>query len=321
MNGGFRFLAITCLAALAAAAGAAWGQAAWPTQRVTLVNPLQPGGAIDIVGRAVAQQLEQKWNQPVIVESRPGGGMMIAAGYVAKSAPDGHTMVLAGDLSASRLFMKVDFPDSDLKPAVQLVKGGWLAVASASIPVKSLAEFVAYAKARPKALNFGTIPNTTFDLDYAEFEQKAGIEMTGVPYQGTVPAATALSRNEIQFMFGVPITVAPHIQSGRVVILAATTGQRMQQFPNVPTIRELGIDYEGGYDIGLYAQGRTPDAIIARIAADAGAAVKVPEVAARFRDLGFESSGLPGPAWAEEKERKLRTYTELARKAGIKPPQ
>ena len=312
---------VLCAALALTAAGAAQAQPAWPTQRVTLVNPLQPGGAIDLVARAIAPHLEQRWKQPVIVENRPGGGMMVAANYVAKSPPDGHILVLTGDMRGPRLFMKVEFAESDLKPAVELVRGGWLAVINAGIPAKTLAEFIAYAKTRPGALNYGTIANTTFDLDYIDFAQKAGIQMTAVPYQGTPAAATAVATNELQFFFGVPATVAPHIASGRMTVLAATTPQRLQQHPNVPTVRELGIDYDGGYNFGLYAQGGTPDGIIARIAADAGAVVKIPEVAARFREMGFESSGLAGLAWAAEQDRKNRIYTDIARRIGLKPPQ
>jgi tripartite-type tricarboxylate transporter receptor subunit TctC len=298
---------------------AAQAQQAWPTQRVTLVSPLPAGGAVDIVARNITPYLEQKWKQSVIIEYRPGAGMMLAAGTVARATPDGYTLLLSGNINPGRLFMKVDFAESDLKPVVQLVRGAYLVATNTEVPAKTLAEFIAYAKAHPGTINYGTIPNTYFDLDYIDFAQKAGIQMTGIPYQGTVLAATALSRNELQFFFGVPTTLAPLLNAGKLTILAATSQQRMQQHPNVPTIRELGIDFDTGYDFGFYAPGRTPDALVAQIGADAAAAVKQPAVVAKFLELGFESSGQQAAAWGADNDRHMRIYTDIAKRTGVKP--
>ena len=158
--------------------------------------------------------------------------------------------------------------------------------------------------------------NTPSELEVIAFAQKAGIHLTAVGYPSTSQWETALMRNDIQFLF---VPYAPFMNDSRVTMLAATSPQRMGRLPNVPTIRESGFDYDGGTDIGLYVPARTPDAVVARIGADAAAVLKMPDIAAKLRQLGFEVSGLLGPGWDKEKETKVRVFTELASQHGVKP--
>jgi tripartite-type tricarboxylate transporter receptor subunit TctC len=312
-------LRAACVLSALFASAAAEAQS-FPTQRVTIVVPLPPGGAMDVVARSVGQLLEQKWKQPVVVDNRPGGALTVGINAVARAAPDGYTLLMMGNgLKPTKLFTKVEFGDNDLRPVVELVSGGYFLAVSSEVPAKTLAEFIAYAKARPRAVNYGTLPNTTFDLDFAHFAQRTGIQWTGVPYQGTPAAATALSRNEVQVNFGVPALMNPLVSQGKAAILAATTANRMSQAPNVPTVRELGVDFVADYSFGLWAPGRTPDAIVARIEADGAEAAKNPEVAKKFSAFGFESTGRPGAVWGREMDEQLKVYSELAQKAGIKP--
>lgn len=290
----------------------------FPAQRVTLIVPLPPGGAMDVVARSVGALLEQKWKQPVVVDNRPGGALTVGMTAVARAAPDGYTLLIMGNLKPTWIFTKLDFAESDLKPVVELVNGGYFLSVNADLPAKSLNEFIAYAKSKPKAVNYATIPNTSFDLDFAHFAQKTGIEWVGVPYAGTPAAATALSRNEIQVNFGVPALINPLVSQGKVRILAATTANRMAQAPGVPTVRELGIDFVSDYSIGIWAPGRTSDAVVAKIAADAGEAARTPAIAQKFSAFGFESTGKAGAIWGKEMDDQHKVYTGLAQKLGIK---
>jgi tripartite-type tricarboxylate transporter receptor subunit TctC len=293
----------------------------FPTQRVTLVVPLQPGGAIDVLTRTISPLLEEKWKQPVVVENRPGGNLMIGTSHVAKAPPNGYTLLLNGNAFATtQLFVKsMDYSADDLTPVIEMVRGANFVVINSEIPAKTLQEFIAYAKTRPRALNYGTVAQTTFDLDYANFSQKAGVEMTGVAYTGTPIMVSALARNEIQFLIMVPALAAPMISAGKITLLASTGPQRLQQHPNVPTVRELGVDFETTYSIGMLAPARTPEAVVSQIGRDVGEALKAPAVGARAKDFGFEVTALPGPDWNALLKREVATYTAIAQRVGITP--
>ena len=297
------------------------GAQSFPGRPVTIIVPFGAGGPVDVVTRAVAAPLEERWKQPVIVDIRPGAGGMIGMTALLRTAPDGQTLMASGDgVVTTKIFIKdAAVEPTDFRAVAQLVWAPRLVVIPAAVPAKTLAEFIAYARANPGRLNFGTIANTSFDLEYALFMEKAGIQMTGIPYNGSAPASVALLRNEVQFLFGIASSVGPQIADGKLVALAVTSADRYEPYRNLPTIRETGIDYDATTNFGLWAPAKTPDEVVTRISADVSAVLKTPAVATRIRAMGYEPAGITGQHWAEQINRQARDYAEMARRKGIKP--
>jgi tripartite-type tricarboxylate transporter receptor subunit TctC len=313
------FVRIACAAA-AAASAPAWGQG-YPSRPVTVINPFGAGGPIETVVRAVAPQLEQRWKQTIVVDTRPGAGGMIGAAATAKAAPDGYTLMVTGDGPyTAHIFSKnVTVDPADLRPVAQLVWAPRLVVLHPSVPAKNVKDFVAYAKANPKKLNYGTIANTSFELEYGLFMERAGVQMTGVPYNGSGPASVALLRGDVQFLFGIASAVGAQIKDGRLVAIAVTSAQRYAPYADLPTLREAGIAYDATTNFGFWAPAKTPDEIIARIATDVAAALQTPEAAARIRQLGYEPATISGPQWAEQMRSQARDYEAMAKQLGVTP--
>jgi tripartite-type tricarboxylate transporter receptor subunit TctC len=310
-----------CLpAALFAVSPAAQAQS-FPTGRVTIIVPLGAGGPTDIAARALAPALEQRWKQPVTVENRTGGGTMIGGAAVARSAPDGHTLLFNGNgVLTGKLFLKeVPFDSAELRPITQMIWAPRIAVTNPAVPVKTLKEFIAYAKARPKELRYGTIAATSFDLDYVVFNNKAGIEMSPVPYPGGTTGPTALMRNDIQFFFAVVGAVTAQVNEGKLVALAVTSPERYPGLPSVPTAKEAGLDYEFTTSVGMWAPTKTPEAVFQQLATDLSAAMNTPAVAAATRSVGFEPSSMRPQQYAALMQAELKMYTEAAQQTGLKP--
>lgn len=306
------------LGALAPAAAIAQ---AFPNRPVTVIVPFGAGGPIETVLRTVTPQLESRWKQPVIVDVRPGAAGMIGAAATAKAPADGHTLMITGDAPyTARIFTKnVTVDASDLRPIAQLVWAPRLVLIHPGVPARNLKDFVAYAKANPKKLNYGTIVNTSFDLEYGLFLERAGIEMTGVPYNGSAPASVALLRGEIQFLFGIASAVDASLKDGRMVAVAVTSAQRYGPYPDLPTLRESGVAYEATTNFGFWAPARTPEDIVQRISADVSAALQAPEASSRIRQLGYEPAVITGTQWADQLRTQVRDYEAMAKRLGVTP--
>jgi tripartite-type tricarboxylate transporter receptor subunit TctC len=192
-------------------------------------------------------------------------------------------------------------------------------VVNASLPVKNLGELISYAKANPGKVNFGTIPMTSFDVEYALFMESAGIRMTGIPYNGSAPATVALLRNEIQFLFGIASSVGSQIAAGAITPLAVTSTVRYAPYPNLPTIRETGVAYDATTNFGFWAPAKTTDAVVQRIDSDVSEALKNSRLAARIRELGYEPATVSGQQWAEEMRSKAGQYAGMVKRLGIVP--
>lgn len=294
---------------------------AYPSRPVTVIVPFGAGGPIETVLRTVTPQLEQRWKQPVIVDVRPGAAGMIGAAATAKAAPDGHTLMITGDAPyTARIFTKnVTVDPADLRPIAQLVWAPRLVLVHPSVPARSVRDFVAQAKANPKKLNYGTIVNTSFDLEYGLFQERAGIEMTGVPYNGSAPASVALLRGEIQFLFGIASAVDASLKDGRLVAIAVTSAQRYGPYPDLPTLRESGVPYEATTNFGFWAPARTPEDVVQRISADVAAALQAPEASSKIRQLGYEPAAISGAQWAEQLRTQVRDYEAMAKRLGVTP--
>jgi tripartite-type tricarboxylate transporter receptor subunit TctC len=266
---------------------------AFPSRPVTLIVPFAPGATTDILARAVAQELSVAWQQPVVVENKPGASGNIGAAQVAGAAPDGHTLlVTAAAISASpALYKDPGFRLFDtLKPVTVLGVVPLMLIVHPDVPAKSVAEFVDYAKKHPGKLALGSGGNGTIPhLGGELFKMRAGVDFVHVPYRGGSQAMAALIGGQIQFTIDGGPHVAPQMAAGKVRLLAVTSAQRLPQYPSVPTLAESGFPgYEASAWTMVLAPGATPKPLIDRIQADMTRALQAPGMAARLEKLDVQ---------------------------------
>jgi tripartite-type tricarboxylate transporter receptor subunit TctC len=307
------------LAVAVLAAGEAAAQN-YPDRRVSWIVPFAPGGPTDTVSRAVGAALEQIWKQPVVIENRPGAGMIVGTDYAVRQPPDGHTLLLGGNGQHSvKIFVKsVPFEPNDLRPVAKLAGAQHVLAINSGIPAKTLSELVAYLKGNPKKANYGVIPMTTFELDYHRFMRATGTDLSAVPYNSAAPIMTALVRNEVQFYFAFGASIAPLLADGKVMPIAVLGAQRSERLPGVPTAREQGLDFVAGAGFGILVHSKTPEDIVRKLGNDIAAALKSPAVGVRLRDLGYDIPGNP-LEWPAELQVELKSYFEMADRLGLKP--
>jgi tripartite-type tricarboxylate transporter receptor subunit TctC len=259
----------------------------YPGKLVRVVVPYPPGGGVDGMARPVADRLTRLWHQPVIVENRPGAGTMVGADAVAKAPADGYTLLFTSDSTITSnpyLYDKSPLdPIKDLAPITQLIDLHQMVVVHPSVPVDSLQALVAYAKAKPDTLNYGSYgsgsqPHLLFEALKAE----TGIKIAHVPYKGIAPALTATIAGEVQMTLGGAATTGEHFAAGKLKPLAIARQSRLDLYPNVPTLREAGfadVDPKPWY--GLFAPAGTPRAVVDKIQKDVTAVLADPEFRAR----------------------------------------
>jgi len=257
------FLSCTALVAAATAAGPAGAEAAYPSKPIQLVIPFPPGGATDVVGRLIGKALGETLGQPVVADNRAGAGTVIGAGYAAKAAPDGYTL---------------------------LISSGTTFTVNPALPVRTPAELIAYAKANPKALSFAS-GNTSSLIMGEMFSRGAGIEMLRVPYTGNPAALTDVIAGRVPVMFPDISSSLAHVKSGALRAIAVVTlGERSPLAPELPTVAETvlpGFSFVGW--VGLFAPAGTPAPIVAQLGEQLQKVVAMPEVAQRFEQLGAEA--------------------------------
>jgi len=251
----------------------AWTPAAaqdWPTKTVRIIVPFGPGSTPDMVGRLIADHMQQKLGQPFVIENRPGASANTGTEMVAKAEPDGYTIgiSLGGPLAINTLlFAKMPYdPAKDLALITMLTTQPSALVVHASLGVNSVAELVDLLRKNPGKYNYGSIGNGSLShLAMEALALKSGTTMVHVPYPGSPQAMTAVLRNDVQMACLPAISVTPHVASGQVKILAISLGRRSALMPGVPTLKESGIDVEADAWNGLIAPAKTPDAVIAKI--------------------------------------------------------
>jgi len=296
---------------------------AYPTRPVRIVVPFAPGGPNDIIARLVAQKLSETWGQPFLVENRAGAGGNIGTDFVAKSAPDGYTLLSAGpgSLIINPLMGKVPYDTArDFAPVTLMARAPNALVAHPSLPVHSVKELIALARARPGAINYGSGGNgSTPHLSAALFAAMAGVVLTHVPYKGTAPATADLIGGQVQIAFlGIP-AVLPQLKSGKLRVLAVTGLRRSPELPDVPTVDESGVP---GYQVspwyGLLAPAGTPRAIVARLSAESAKIVRAPEMRERLAAQGAEAGGSTPEEYAAAIRADTATWTSVIARAGLR---
>ena len=285
--------------------------ATYPSKPIRIVIPFPPGGATDLITRKIGEKLTQKWGQPVVVENKPGANTIIGTEITAKAAPDGYTIGFITDSHSINPVFRKNLPyDSlnDFAPITTLVTVPMVLVTHPSVPVKTLQELVAHAKANPGKLAYGSLGfGGPHYLAMEWFKQVAGIDLLHIPYQGSAPALAANVGGQIQLMFVGASTGLQYGRDGRLNVIASSPASRLPASPNLPSIAESGyreFDFSTWY--GLVAPARTPADIVARLNQEVVRALRAPDMQQRFAALGL----IPLPTTPEEFAAKLRRDAE-----------
>jgi tripartite-type tricarboxylate transporter receptor subunit TctC len=296
----------------------------FPAKPAHLVVPFPPGGPLDSIGRAIAQKLTEAWGQGVVVENKPGAGGNIGADYVAKSAPDGYTVVM-GALSTHAvnpsLYAKMPYDaQTDFAPITLVAVTPNVLVVNPSLPVHSVKELIAYAKANPGKLSFGSGSNGSAGHLAGElFKVDTGVDMVHVPYKGAAPAMQALLAGDTQLMFDNLASAMTQVKAGKLRALAVTTAQRSKLAPDLPTMAEAGVP---GFDIstwfGLLAPAGTPPAVIEKWNADVTKILSAPEMRERLAAQGAEAAPDSPAQFAQFIAHELAKYAPIVKASGAK---
>lgn len=319
-----RRLAVLGAVAAAAFSIQAQAQSAWPTKAVRIVVPFPPAGAVDISTRAIANELARLVKEPVTVENRPGAGGNIGGAEVAKSAPDGHTLLMTtSGIHAINpvLYAQMPFdPNRDLAPVVPIVQLNNVLVVHPSMPVKSVPELIALLKANPGKFNYASSGSgTTIHLSAEMFKSMTGTDMTHIPYRGSAPAVTDLLAGTVNMMFDNIPSSLPHIKAGKLRALATTGARRAHALPDLPTLAEAGLPgYEATVWFGFAAPAGTPREVIARINAETQKAMQSAEYRARMAEQGYEILGGSPERMAEMLQAEIRRWGPVVRASGAK---
>jgi tripartite-type tricarboxylate transporter receptor subunit TctC len=294
----------------------------YPVKPVRIIDPFSPGGGSDVLARVAAQKLTERLGQTFIVENRPGGGGHIGADFVAKSAPSGYTLLMAGVVHAigMTLYRKLPYDMAkDLAPVGQVATFPSLIVVHPSLPVTSIKELIALARSRPGELNYGANPGSPNHLAMEMFNVMGKVKLVHIGYKGAAPVVIDLVGGQLHLAsLGIP-SVWPHVQSGRVRVLAVTSTSRSPLLPAVPTVAESGLP---GYDVsswyGLYAPAGTPDAVIGRLNSEIRAAMKSPDVSERLSSQGAQAAPTSPEEFGRITRAEIARWGKVVRDSGAK---
>jgi tripartite-type tricarboxylate transporter receptor subunit TctC len=295
----------------------------WPAKPIHLVVPYAAGGPVDLSARLLAPRLQQALAQPVVVENKPGAGGNIGADYVAKSAPDGHTLVMGAIATHAinpALYRNFPYdPIADFRHIALIVQVPNVLVVNNELPAKTVQELVELAKAKPGKLDFASgSSGSTGHLAGELFKQLTCTYMVHIPYKGSAPATADLFAGRVQLMFDNLASALPNIRAGKVRALAVTTAGRTGFLPELPTLEESGLK---GFDMttwwGVMAPAKTPDSIVQRLAGETATALENPEIRERLRAMGSETPTVRSPAqFTAFVERERKVYGELVKRSG-----
>jgi tripartite-type tricarboxylate transporter receptor subunit TctC len=314
--------AVAALAALVPVLGLTQGAASYPDKPIKLVVPYPPGGSTDPVARLLAQDIASRIGQPIVVDNRPGAAGSIGTEAVARAAPDGYTILLHTSVIATDPTLKKNAAydvKRDLAPVTLAVTGPYLVVVNPTLPVRNIAELIAYAKANPGKLFYGSAGQGSSGHLIGElFKQAAGIEMTHVPYKGGGPSITGLMGNEVQLLFDTLGGSRALAESGKLRALAVTSSARSPVMPNVPTVSESGLkDFQAVYWLGIFAPAKTPPPIVDKLYREIKQSLDNPEIKAKLQEQGNVAQALPPAEFAKVLDGDIQRYRTVIESAKI----
>lgn len=316
------FGAALVVGALLAGAAPAMAADAFPPGPVHIVVPYTPGGPVDIVARIVGQKLNELWHQPVVIDPRPGAGGNLGTEAVAHARPDGTTLLIntPAVIIAPSVYKTLPYdPLKDFAPVINIGSAPALLVVNPKLPFNDVKGLIAYAKAHPGELNFGS-PGTGGSLHLAAelFNSMAGTKMVHVPYKGVQPALVDIMAGNVQLMFDAVIDVMPLVKAGKLKALAISTARRSPLAPDLPTVAESGLP---GYDFslwyGLFAPAGTPAAIVSQINRDTARVLGDPAVKAQMQAHGVDVIANSPDAFRHAMTSEEKTWADLVHKIGV----
>jgi tripartite-type tricarboxylate transporter receptor subunit TctC len=302
----------------------ALAQDAYPARPVRVIVGLAPGGGTDIQTRLFAQKLTEAFSRPFVVENRPGAAGTVAYAQLAKSPPDGYTLmgITSGYTITPHIYKKLPYePVKDFTPISLVVHAPFLLVVHPSLPAKSVKDLLTLARAKPGALNnasagLGSSTHMAFEL----FKALSGVKITHVPYKGTAPALVDVMAGQVHMLFGNVLSTLTHVKGGRLRALAVTTARRSKVLPDLPTIAESGVPaYENSTWHGWLAPAGTPPAIVNRLNAELVKAARAPDLTEKLAADGGEGAGTTAEEFARYIATEIARWGRIVREAGITP--
>jgi tripartite-type tricarboxylate transporter receptor subunit TctC len=296
----------------------------YPERVVRIINPYPPGGSVDVMARLLAQKLSDNLGQQFIVENRSGGGGNTGSDFVAKSEPDGYTLLFTapGPLTVNQtLYSKLSFdPAKDFAPIALFATAPIVLIVNPAVPANNVQELITLAKKEPGKINFASAGNgTTNHLSGELFKSMAKIDIVHVPYRGAGPAMNDLVGGHVQMFFDLMPVVLPQIAAGKVRALANAGAKRPGALPNVPTVAEQGLPgFDASSWYGLVAPAKTPEPVLAKLREEVGKALKAPDMAARIQELGSEPGTAFGKDFGAFMAAETKKWAEVIRASGAK---
>ena len=296
---------------------------AYPNRTIRVIVPQPPGGGFDLVARTLAEPLARIMGSPVVVENRPGAGMLVGTEAAAKADPDGYTILLGAKPNLAfnaGLYDKLPYdPKADFVPVGIATFNPYTLVARNDLPFNSLKEIIEHARVHPGELTYASAGNGTGQhITAAVTFHLAGVKLTHVPYKGAAPAYQDLLPGRVDLFFDNSATAQPHIDAGRVKPIAVSTAQRLAALPNVPTVRENGVDFENETWIGYFVRAGTPQPILARLRAGVDKVLAMPEISAGLQKRGYRTVQLSAKDAEAMVAKDIDKWTQLIRAAGIR---
>src|SRR6476661_156412 len=317
-----RWMTIAVIAAASVmTTGTVYAQA-YPARTVRIIVLYVPGGGVDFVGRVVATKLTELWNHPVIVENRPGAGTNIGSELVARSAPDGYTLLVGGVPNSVNMMLYKKMPYDvvrDFAPVSQLSTAPNILVLHPSVPVRSVRELIALAKSRPGQLTFASAGiGSSNHLSGELFKMMAGVDIVHIPYKGGGAAVTDLIAGQVSMYFGTTPSSVPHVRTGRLRALAVTSAKRSALVPDIPTLSESGLPgFEQSAWHGLLAPAGTPEAIVSKISADVIRVLRQPDTVQQLAAQGVDVIASTSAELAAFIRQDIAKYAKLVKAANI----
>jgi tripartite-type tricarboxylate transporter receptor subunit TctC len=296
----------------------------WPTRQVRIVVPFPPGGSTDLLARRLAERMTTAIGQTVLVENRPGAGGTTGADLVAKSAPDGHTLLMGvtgSNAIAASLFPNLPYdPIRAFAPVSRLVSAPLVLVVHAALPMRDVAGYIAAAKAQPGAITYGTPGNgTSMHLTGVMFGMATGTQLQHVPYRGSAQSLTDLVAGQLQSSFMDFLVALPQIRAGAIRPLAVTSAERHPLLPEVPTMQEAGVaGFEASSWQGLFAPAGTPQPVLERLHAEVARAMTAPEIREAFAAQGFRVESTPPSDFGPFVQAELAKWARVVREGNVR---